>query len=120
MSAQFVKRRTHPETCEVEVGVQFEDIGGGRNLAPREWVKGDFATSGETNVAKYIAFCTFNAEVLVSENTVSVFTIRPKRCSHMATLPSYITGGYILPSMIMSIGSLISTGVGGSVADGIS
>lgn len=46
--------------------MQFEDIGWGRDLAAREWVVWDLATSGETDVAKDVAFGAFEAEVLVS------------------------------------------------------
>ena len=48
--------------------MQFEDIGRGRDLAAREWVVWDLATARETEVAKDVAFGTFEAEVLVSSS----------------------------------------------------
>ena len=78
MSAQFVERRAYPKACEVEVGVQFKNIGGSRDFAARERIVGDFATARETDVAKDVAFCAVDADVLVSTNTVSVFTMRPR------------------------------------------
>ena len=118
MSAQIVKRRTYPKACEVEVGVQLEDIGWGWELAAREGVVGDFTTARETSVAKDVAFGAVDADVLVSISRVSVPTRKPKWLPYTGTLASYITGGYILPSTIMSRASLISTGVGDAVADG--
>ena len=78
MSAQIVKCRTYPKACEVEVGVQLEDIGWGWKLAAREGVVGDFATTRETSVAKDVAFGAVDANVLVSISTVSVLTRKPK------------------------------------------
>ena len=78
MSAQIVKSRTHPKVCEVEVGVQLEDIGWGRELAAREGVVRDFTTARETGVAKDVAFGAVDADVLVSISTVSVSTRKPK------------------------------------------
>ena len=118
MSAQIVKRRTYPKACEVEVGVQLEDIGWGWELTAREGVVRDFTTARETSVAKDVAFGAVDADVLVSISTVSILAWRPKRLPYIGTLPSYITGGYILPSTIMSRASLISTGAGDAVADG--
>ena len=78
MSAQIVKCRTYPKACEVEVGVQLEDIGWGWKLAAREGVVGDFATARETSVAKDVAFGAVDANVLVSISTVSVLARKPK------------------------------------------
>ena len=118
MSAQVVKRRTYPKACEVEVGVQLQDIGWGRELAAREGVVRDFSTARETSVAKDVAFGAVDADVLVSIGSVSVLARRPKWLPYIGTLPSYMTGGYILPSTTMSRASLISTGAGDAVADG--
>lgn len=66
MSAQFVKCRTYPEAREVEVGVQLEDIGRGRDLTTRKWVVRDFATARETEVAKDVAIGATDTDVLIS------------------------------------------------------
>ena len=66
---------------------------------------------------------TVDTEILISIGTVSGFAmgkLRVEKRFYMAVLPSYMIGGNILPSMIISRGSLISRGVGGDVADGIS
>ena len=63
---------------------------------------------------------TVDTEILISISTVSGFAMTKEQRIYMAVLPSYTIGGNILPSMIISRGSLISRGVGGDVADGIS
>ena len=78
MSVQIVKRRTYPKVCEVEVGVQHEDIGWGRELAAWEGIVRDFTTARETRVAKDVAFGAVDADVLVSMSTVSVLIRKPK------------------------------------------
>ena len=118
MSAQIVKSRTDPKACEVEVGVQLEDVGWGWKLAAREGVVRDFTTARQTRVAEDAAFGAVDADVLVSISRVSVLAKRPKWLPYIGTLPSYTTGGYILPSTMMSRASLISTGAGDAVADG--
>ena len=100
--------------------MHLENISRGGYLAAREWIVGNFATARKTNVAKDIAMGTVDTEILISISTVSGFAMRKEQIIYMAVLPSYMIGGNILPSMIISIGSLISRGVGGFVADGIS
>lgn len=89
-------------------------------MAAREWIIGNFATARETKVAKDVAVGTVDTEVLRAMNPVSVFTMRQEWCPYKVALPSYMTGGNTLPLIIMSRGSLISSGVGGAVADGSS
>ena len=78
ISGQIVKGRTYPKACEVEVGVQLEDIGWGWELAAREGVVGDITTARETSIAKDVAFGAIDADVLVSISRISVPTRKPK------------------------------------------
>ena len=98
--------------------MHFKDVGGGRDLAAREWVIRDLATARETEVAKDVAVGTVDTEILRSIKYRKCLIMRQEGDPHAVILPSCMTGGNILPLMIMSRGSLISSGVGGEVAEG--